>query len=80
MPKDRPPTEQEVDESYPDGMDEYTCPVCKKTYHDEQYRPGWVRLNPHMRSHTEKEKEEAYLEYNAENLKEATIAIWRQQK
>lgn len=68
---------QEIEESYPKDMSEYTCPVCMKTYADEGRRPGWASLHSHMSAHNEEERKEAYAEWDAERLKEATIAIWK---
>lgn len=76
MAKDSFSTEQEIDEEYPDEMDEFVCPVCGDTFEDEGSRRGWVSLHPHMGEHSEEEKENAYRELGGDSLRQATITIW----
>lgn len=72
------PNMQEIDESYPNEMGEYPCPVCGTSFNEDESQ-GWASLHSHMSSHTEQEREDAFADYGADRLKEATIAMWKQQ-
>lgn len=68
------PTWQQIDDGYPDIMDQFICPACSESF------DGWSSLHAHMRVHDAEEREAAYARYDTDRLKEAAIALWRQDR